>query len=396
MAWLDNYRQAKFRGISFFVPTAESSGGRRGAVYEFPKKDTPYVEDMGRKVRRFNVEAIIVGDDYMVTRNQLINALEKEGPGKLVHPYLGTLDVFCMDYSFRETSREGRMVSFNMVFTEAGLLKFPNEIIDTTGDAALKKTTALQAAKLNYTNRMLDLKRRRRPIATQYDAMVDTVEFGLEVLDDAKKTVSSSSAYKRDLINLVDDVRSAIFDDDFLSQSILDLMTFGTNEDDEFSADETNAKAQYEEMKQMFELAPTETLTEDDPSLIFTDFYQINAVINAMGLMTIIDYDSVEESQEIREVVYAKLEELMVATDDDDLYVALYNLQTSVTRDLEVRAATLPRLAEYVPNVSLPAIVIAHELYGNIDEEQDLIDRNRIAHPSFVPGGQPIEVRILV
>jgi len=394
MAWLDNYRQAKFRGISFFVPSSETAGGRRGAIFEFPKRDTPFIEDMGRKARKFSIDAIIVGDDYMQIRNDLIQALEKKGSGKLVHPYLGTLDVFCTDYSFRETSNEGRMVSFTISFAESGLLQFPNTIIDTTTNAALKKRNALQKAKLNYMNRMLDLKRARRPISTQWDLMFDTVEFGLTVLNDAKKTVSSVSSYQRDLTNLFDKLKSAIFDDDFLSDSFLNLMTFGTNEDDEAPADETNAKNQLDEMKLMFDFAPLQTITEDDPSLIFADFYQFNSVINALGLMTIIEYDSVDESQEIKQGIFAKLDEIMLSIDDDELYDSLYDLQTAVTQDLEIRVNELPRLTEYIPIISLPALVIAHELYGNIDEEQDLVDRNHVSNPNFVPGSQPIEVKI--
>lgn len=394
MAWLDNYRQARYRGIPFFVPSTESGGGRRGATFEFPKRDTPYVEDMGRKVRRFNLDAIIVGDDYMQIRDQLIRALEKKGTGKLVHPYLGSLDVFCNDYSFKESSTEGRMVSFSISFTESGLLEFPNVSIDTTVNTALKKTSALQQAKLNYMNRMLELKRDRRPIVAQWDLMKDTVEFGLEVLNNAKKTVSSVSSYKRDLLNLADNVGSAIFDDDFLSQSILDLMTFGTNEDDEFAVDESNAKDQLDEIQGMSNFVPTETISENDPSLIFADFYRINSVINSLGLMTIIEYDSVDEAQEIRQVVYEQLNEILINLDDDDLYTSLYDLQTAVTQDFDTRVDLLPRLTEYVPIVSLPALVIAHEIYGNIDEEQDLIDRNKIANPNFVPGSQAIEVRI--
>jgi prophage DNA circulation protein len=90
--------------------------------------------------------------------------------------------------------------------------------------------------------------------------------------------------------------------------------------------------------------------------------------------------------------VYIKLEELILNVIDDDLYFSLYDLQTAVTRDLNERAAELPRLAELTLNNSLPALVVSHDLYGNISQEQDIVDRNNVAHPSFVPGGIPIEV----
>lgn len=399
MAWLDNYRKAKFRNVSFFVPSAENSGGRRGAIFEFPNRDIPYVEDMGRKARRHTVDAIIVGDNYMSIRNDLINALEKKGSGKLVHPYIGTLDVLCIDYTFSERVEEGRMVKFSMNFVETGLLKFPETIIDTTGDVAAKKLSALQQAKLNYTNRMLALQRARRPVYTQYDNLVNTVEFAIELLEDAKGTVSDASSYRRELTNLFDNLRTALLNNDNFADSLSDLMTFGTNEDDDFPVDAENARNQIDEMKVMFDFMPTETLGAtgvEAPSTIFQDFFQTLAVINALGLMSILEYDSVNEAREIRNVIYTKLDELLIATSDDELYTTLYDLQTAVTRDLNRRATSLPVLAEWVSNISLPAIVISHELYGSIDEEQDIIDRNNVSHPLFVPGGVPIEVKISV
>ena len=93
-------------------------------------------------------------------------------------------------------------------------------------------------------------------------------------------------------------------------------------------------------------------------------------------------------------IVYEKVEELLLSTEDDDFYTALYNLQTSVSRDIDERSRQLARLASYTLNASLPAIVVTHDLYGNINEESEIIARNKISHPLFVPGGIPIEVKI--
>ena len=56
-------------------------------------RDTPYVEDLGRRARVMRVDAIILGDDYRVRRDALIEAIEQSGPGKLVHPFYGELTV---------------------------------------------------------------------------------------------------------------------------------------------------------------------------------------------------------------------------------------------------------------------------------------------------------------
>lgn len=390
MSWLDNYRQAKFRTAEFFVPSAENSGGRRGVLHEFPKRDLPFVEDMGRKARTFNLEAYVIGEDYFSARDALIEALETEGPGKLVHPYLGTLDVFCTNYSFRETVTETRMARFSMTFVEAGILKFPNAVIDTTADVAAKKRTALQKVKTVLAK---DYSIESVPYSMIQNAIA-TIDKGLRIIEEAKKSVSAVSAFRRNIDNMRGKRIQLAYDVIALAQEFTDAITFGTNADDEFAVTIDNAREQFREIRTMFDFEPDDVLGDNDPSIAFAQFIQQNAVINALGLMSIIDFDSLDEASEFRMITYKKVEQILLELDDDDLYTALLDLQTSVSADIDSRSRELPRLAELTLNASLPAIVVSHDLYGTISEEQDLIDRNKIAHPLFVPGGVPIEVRI--
>jgi len=390
MAWLDNYRQAQFRNAEFYVPNAENSGGRRGVVHEFPNRDIPYIEDMGRKARTFQLEAYVLGEDYFSSRNELINALEKSGVGKLVHPYLGTLDVLCTNYSVRESIREARIARFTMTFVESGILKFPNEVIDTTADVASKKVAAISASQTAlekiYSIAVV-------PYSVSQNA-ITTIDEGLSTIADAKKSVSAVSAFRRDIENMGGKVIQLAFDVQDLAQEFSDAMTFGTNEYDDFSATASNSTEQLREMRTMFEFAPDDILSADSPALQFSMFLQQNAVINALGLLSIIDFDSLEEAVQFRNIVYKKVEEILLSAEDDDLYTALYDLQTAVSRDIDERSRQLARLASYTLNASLPAIVVSHDLYGTISEEDDIIARNKIPHPSFVPGGIPIEVKI--
>ena len=114
MAWRDNLVQASFRGVRFSVDETEAPiAGRRVAVHEYPGRDQPFVEDMGRVTKRWTVEAFVLGDDYDVVRDELIEASDMPGPGELVHPYLGSLQVFCTACSLTERPREGRMARFS-------------------------------------------------------------------------------------------------------------------------------------------------------------------------------------------------------------------------------------------------------------------------------------------
>lgn len=83
-------------------------------------------EDLGKITFRPSITAYVVGDDCFDQRDRLIDALNKPGPGTLVHPTYGELKV-CVDGEVRvSTSKsEGRIVRFDLKFVEAGELSYP-------------------------------------------------------------------------------------------------------------------------------------------------------------------------------------------------------------------------------------------------------------------------------
>jgi prophage DNA circulation protein len=132
IAWRSKWKPAMFRGERFHVETGVREGGRRIVAHEFPKRNVPYAEDMGRRQREFTVRGYIIvhpreidGDvlkkkDYTAQRDKLIAALEIEGPAILQLPLLGQLNVAFTRYRVTEESRIGGYCVFDMSFTEFG------------------------------------------------------------------------------------------------------------------------------------------------------------------------------------------------------------------------------------------------------------------------------------
>src|SRR5215831_16913815 len=108
--WRANLQPASYKGVPFHVKVDSRRSGRRIVPHEFPKRDKPYSEDMGRKIRRFLVEAYIVSGpnepDYQARRDDLIVCLKTEGAGWLIHPTLGDDFVVVGDYDLVETAEE--------------------------------------------------------------------------------------------------------------------------------------------------------------------------------------------------------------------------------------------------------------------------------------------------
>jgi DNA circularisation protein N-terminus len=131
IAWRGRWMPARFRNARFHVDSGVRESGRRIVPHEYPKKDVPYAEDMGRRAREFTVRGYIVayprdgeGDlqkkNYIPARDALIEALEGEDPATLQLPLLGITTVRCTRYRVTEENRAGGYCVFDMSFVEYG------------------------------------------------------------------------------------------------------------------------------------------------------------------------------------------------------------------------------------------------------------------------------------
>jgi len=63
-----------------------------------------------------------------------------------------------------------------------------------------------------------------------------------------------------------------------------------------------------------------------------------------------------------------------------------------VIQDVTARGGSLAHLYAYTPAQTEPALVIAQRLYGDPTRAGEIVARNAVIHPLFVPGGQALEV----
>lgn len=123
--WKAKLKRASFRGVVFYTDVDGLTSGRRIALHEYPKKDKPYAEDMGLRAVHHTITGYLIASnknkfDHLQERQDLIHALDKEGPGVLVHPLLEQMKVVCMTYSVQDMKDRGGYATFEMQFVEAG------------------------------------------------------------------------------------------------------------------------------------------------------------------------------------------------------------------------------------------------------------------------------------
>lgn len=134
-------RQASFRGVPFWVIGNGGENGRDIAIHNYPLKDSTWVEDLGRSQRRYDLHGFLMGNDQTSLKTMLQIAVEQEGPGLLIHPSLGILNVSVVSYKWREPDYTSNRSDIDISFIEysnpvAGLVSsLTNSFIGELSDA---------------------------------------------------------------------------------------------------------------------------------------------------------------------------------------------------------------------------------------------------------------------
>lgn len=132
LSLFDTLLPASFRGVPFQVIDTESEFGRRNQTHEYPLRNVPHTEDLGRSARRNKIDAFLIGDDHKEQAEKLAEAIEQEGSGTLIHPFLGELNVnIAGPVTISDSANNRRMSTVSFLFVEAGELIFPDSSVAT-------------------------------------------------------------------------------------------------------------------------------------------------------------------------------------------------------------------------------------------------------------------------
>lgn len=398
MAYKSNLRPASFRGVSFDVLKTVLSVGRRVQVFEYPQRDVPFVEDLGKSARTITVTVITTGDDYISRMKKVIAALEKEGSGRYVDPWLGTMTVTPKSTS-SPTFSSTHVASITITFVESGEYRFPNALIDT-GSLCESVAQKLRDSALGAFVKDFNLEGAtdfvKKAVSGDIEGLLsnENLQFIGEILNTADGLADVAS----DALTLVEGGA------DVLGGRLMDVLGLAgvgstvaawssvarrisrlVSSDDFNSSATTSAKSQ-EAVKVQEAAVVTQALIRaaevanaiEATTQVGTEYDKADSASTAT---TIAYEDMVSIRNEVLEIIDAE----MLKTDSDDVYRALEEARSAVYQDMTTRAENRARLVDYTPPEVLPALVLAYERYGDATREAEIIERNKIAHGSFVP-----------
>jgi len=367
MSWHDQLQTSSFRGVEFLEESDEQLAGRRVELHEFPLRDAAYPEDMGGKGDVLNMTGYVVGDDYMSLRDDLLAALNKQGPGTLIRRKKGQIRVQAGEVRVVETNSKGGMATFTMTFYVASELPAPTVSTNTKKIVANKSVVALDVIQEQFEQ---DFKTQSLPgwVSEQAQSVVNVLTSQLDPLGVLNSSINEYIALPSDLsgkiIGLISSLSSVT--------EFRKLFSFG----DDLATVPKTTPSRKQQAKNQDAIA---------------DLVRSTALVEASRQASDDDYDSAQQAIATRDELADALDEQM-QTAADDSYRALQDVRVALVNDMTTRAANLKRISRFTPQTTLPAVVLAYRLYQDPLKDSDIIARNNIKHPGFVPGGYPLEV----
>lgn len=412
----EQLQPASFRGVAFEVEASGITVGRRTVVHEYPQRDRPYVEDMGRATRNITLQCFVVGSDYLEQAQALMHELEEPGPGTLIHPWLGEMEVTITSVSELLFDQGLGVASVTITATEAGDLEFPAVTADEDTEA-LEAADAVEKSAVDKFCEDFDL-----------STINDWIDSALEgSLLDALNFVSAGDLgklfdYAEGVANLADKAMDLLSTDPKIFATrlagALGLSRWATTvsawrgvakslknlcRHDKLKArTKAYAERKGEPMSDvtrqvMKSQAAIETLVRQ---LLIAQMVGVSTLVATSKDVSSPDGEedmrtttrSYDEIVELRDELCQVLDDELLMEENDEMYQVLDEARTAIFDVLTHKADALQHVVIVKPDDVFPAVVLAYDYHDDADRDLEITRRNGVEHEGFCPAS---ELRVL-
>lgn len=412
----EQLQPASFRGVPFEVEASGITVGRRTVVHEYPQRDRPYVEDMGRATRNITLQCFVVGSDYLEQAQALMHELEEPGPGTLIHPWLGEMEVTISSVSELQFDQGLGVASVTITATEAGDLELPAVTADEDTEA-LEAADAVEKSAVDKFCEDFDL-----------STINDWIDSALEgSLLDALNFVSAGDLgklfdYAEGVANLADKAMALLSTDPKIFATrlagALGLSRWATTvsawrgvakslknlcRHDKLKArTKAYAERKGEPMSDvtrqvMKSQAAIETLVRQ---LLIAQMVGVSTLVATSKDVSSPDGEedtrtttrSYDEIVELRDELCQVLDDELLMEENDEMYQVLDEARTAIFDVLTHKADALQHVVIVKPDDVFPAVVLAYDYHDDADRDLEIARRNGVEHEGFCPAS---ELRVL-
>jgi prophage DNA circulation protein len=391
--WLKTLWAASYKGVPFFVEKDDEDGSRRIVEHEFPMRDDPYLEDLGEGVRHYQVTAYVSSDRADAEASSVMQICATRGAGILVLPTHGPILVRCLTFERDRSKDKHGYIGHSLKFTREGFasaLASSNLLANLVFMAADNAAASIAAAFVAGV------------VATGPDFVVAAATDGLQDAVAAIETVRTSQAVEPVASAVQRNEIQALFD--AVPELVADPATIATVPQRIVAAARAigDALDAVSALTAFQEIITDPSLAAVAVTLVYPTPHRREMAINAaqakrvllLAALTAYAEAAVRATlgdrpaaitlrADVAEYFEAVLIEL--AAGEIDLFHTLASLRDRVIDYLSRAIIDLAPVLTVEANLSMPSLFWAWRLYADPNRNSELVARNRIAHPSFMP-----------
>lgn len=393
---------AIWRGFPFFCEDEGQSGGRRGPLHEYPDRDKPFFEDMGRAADEFQISAYILGDLADLEAKGFEQLLRQGGSGLLVHPSVGRQTVVLRRWHRRKRRDQADYVEYSLTFVEAGQNFWPSA---STSWPQTLVNAALLALPLFHKSLLATLL--LDGLTQEAAELLTGVGIGLaDALDDQALVVSgvAASAALAGAYLLTRDYRSGFtpgMQAGTVAGSTVGLVGSWSDALAGETPDRSSRRRAIDAMMGVYDVAAEPwwfvpsaqtplQVAETTNQAAMSAAIRRSVLANVARQVASIDFDSYDEAADLRGRLDEAFDrEIDAAATDNDARNALEDLSGTVLQAISDMGADKAKLIDYTLPRPMSAFAAAQLFYPDDPDiparAAELAQRNNAVNPAFLP-----------
>jgi prophage DNA circulation protein len=391
--WTKTLFAASYKGVAFRVERDTEGGSRRIVEHEFPNRDVPFLEDLGEGVRHYEVTAYVASNEADSEAAAVMSICAQRGPGVLVLPMNGPVVVRCLD--FRRNFDKDKMgySAIELKFTREGFSGALATVSSLANLIYVQTEAAVDAIAAIFV--------RNTEVRNVPDYVAQAVTDGAQTALSTFEAVRTSraidvtvSATQRDVIAATfDDVPAIVASEDTeqLAELASTIVTIAT--DLAAGMEASVAVAAFEEIITSVAASVDATVGSQWQTSVARNRNASNTLLRLAAFAAYceaIERLSIFDRQTgitLRANVAEYFDEQLQAmpADDYEIYVPVTRMRDAVIDYLSRAITTLVPSVQVEASASMPSLYWAWRLYADPNRTDELVSRNRVVHPSFMP-----------
>lgn len=390
--WLKTLFPASFKGVPFQTERDDEEGGRRIVSHEFPMRDDPFNEDLGEAKREFEVNAYLASDTVDSEAAALKAVCVQRGAGILVLPLEGPITVRLLNFKrSREKDRAGKVV-FTLKFVREGAATSLASI-SSLANLIFARADGLSASIASFAEAsIVALGQPDFVVSAATDAIQDGAA-ALETVRTSEAVDTIVSATQRNAIQSIFSAAAAAVStstgvDGAAVASLVEVargLGDGMTGETAISAFAPLADQVVLAANSSY-LTPSAQQSDENKLAVYLalKLAALTAYAEGIARATIVDRQTAIQLRADAAELFEDALDAMSA-DDADLYRATVDLRNSVVEYLSRAILDRAPIIDVGANRRMPSLWWAHRLYQDPTRSTELVERNRVPHPSFMP-----------